>query len=586
MTETFRRALCVLGIVLAAMLSCAHAGVLTRVDVQRLLGEQYLVGEVQPEMPAYPLFEVNPAQPAGKPELKAYAFETVDFSTVRGYSGKPLDILIVMDLSGNFLSLRLMNHREPLFTRGDGPATLADYVEQHKGLTLRHALQVGKSTDTHSHNDKEALLHGIYTGTVTAKAISRSVMVAAANVAREKLNIDSAVLGEGRVSLSFYKPPHPSESDPAPAAEASDPGPKESGPVTAADELKKPAPQAPGAEVKEQTPAQEVSETLAPKLISSDPAPTATASVAVAEPEWLDQWRSRKPELLSLLGALALLTAALFAQRRISANARYFRAMRVVYLLFTLIFIGWMAQGQLTVVNVTSALESLVAGDDLSFMMNDPITVVLWLFVIVSLFIWGRSTFCGWLCPFGALQELISMVSNAVGIRHRKFRAVLDAKLKVIKYVVLAVIVASLYIAPDFAGWAFEIEPFKTAISLGFVRSWPYVLWAVACLALTVFVYRGYCRYICPLGAALATLSFVRRWRWIPRRDACGNGCQTCRHRCEYQAIEQSGKINYHECFQCLDCVALYQDDKKCLPLIRQRKSERVITIKNATEAL
>jgi len=65
----------------------------------------------------------------------------------------------------------------------------------------------------------------------------------------------------------------------------------------------------------------------------------------------------------------------------------------------------------------------------------------------------------------------------------------------------------------------------------------------------------------------------LQSWSWIPRREACGTPCQTCRHRCEYQAIEPTGKIDYAECFQCLDCVSIYQDDEKCFPLIQMRKS-------------
>jgi hypothetical protein len=293
--------------------------------------------------------------------------------------------------------------------------------------------------------------------------------------------------------------------------------------------------------------------------------------------EWINLWQSRWVDIAILLSGLVILTIGLIAQKRFSESSRRLRILRTAYLLFTLGFVGWYAQGQLTIVNITAALESLSTGGDLSFLMNDPMTVILWLFVGVTLLVWGRGTFCGWLCPFGALQELISLLANAIGIRQKRLRAALDEKLKWVKYGVLATLLASIYIAPRFAEKAVEIEPFKTAISFYFQRDWPYVLWAVACLLLGVVVYRGYCRYICPLGAALASVNFLQRWSWIPRREACGTPCQSCRHRCEYQAIAPTGTVNYSECFQCLDCVSIYQDDKRCLPLIQEKKVSRTV---------
>ena len=80
-------------------------------------------------------------------------------------------------------------------------------------------------------------------------------------------------------------------------------------------------------------------------------------------------------------------------------------------------------------------------------------------------------------------------------------------------------------------------------------------------------------------------MNFLRIWNWLPRRAECGTPCQTCRHRCEYQAIAPSGRINYRECFQCLDCVSIYQDDAHCLPLIRERKQQgKVIAIQAVKE--
>ena len=162
----------------------------------------------------------------------------------------------------------------------------------------------------------------------------------------------------------------------------------------------------------------------------------------------------------------------------------------------------------------------------------------------------------------------------------------MDTRLKRVKYGVLAVVLGSVFLTPAFAPGAAEVEPFKTAISAYFVRDWPYLLWAVMCLGLSVFVYRGYCRYICPLGAALAATDLLRRWAWIPRRSECGTPCQSCRHRCDYQAIEPIGKVIYAECFQCLDCVAIHQDDARCLPLIQSLKpGTRVFPIRPVASA-
>jgi NosR/NirI family transcriptional regulator, nitrous oxide reductase regulator len=296
-------------------------------------------------------------------------------------------------------------------------------------------------------------------------------------------------------------------------------------------------------------------------------------------PKWLEPWGQRQGDLAATGVALALLSIALVAQRRTAASAARLAAFRVPFLLFTLIFIGWVAQGQLTIVSLTSMVEALMTGRALDFLLADPMAVVLWGFTFVTLLIWGRGTFCGWLCPFGALQELVAIVARKLGIVQRRLRVVTDRWLKTFKYVVLALVLAAAALSPELSEHVVEVEPFKTAISMHFERSWPYVAWAVVCLALGVVVYRGYCRYICPLGAALAILGRLRLWRWIPRRAQCGTPCQTCRHACDYQAIAPSGKVDYAECFQCLDCVQVHDDAQRCLPLVIERKG-KVIPIR------
>lgn len=298
-------------------------------------------------------------------------------------------------------------------------------------------------------------------------------------------------------------------------------------------------------------------------------------------PAWWKNWEQRRVDLTVLGAALAVLAVALIAQRRTAATRQRLAAFRFAWLVFVLGFVGWWAQGQLTIVNLTASIESLVAGRSLEFLLADPLAVVLWAVVGVTLFVWGRGTFCGWLCPFGALQEIVSVVARRLGWVARTLRHGLDARLKRVKYAVLAAIAGAAFVSPTTTAALVEVEPFKTSISLYFQRDWPYVAWAVACVALSVFVYRGYCRYLCPLGALLAVAGRVRLLAWIPRRAECGSPCQTCRHRCGYQAIAPTGRVDYAECFQCLDCVSLHDDDSRCLPLVRARRG-KVIPIRAA----
>lgn len=292
---------------------------------------------------------------------------------------------------------------------------------------------------------------------------------------------------------------------------------------------------------------------------------------------WVGIWKQRWWELGVIAIGVGVLFVALAKQASLTANETRFKRFRLGYLLFTLFFIGWYAQGQLSIVNISSVLQALKDGRNLGFLLFDPVTVVLWAAVLASLFFWGRGTFCGWLCPFGALQEVIAGIGARLGIPRARVRSGLDARLKWIKYLVLAGIVAGALHSPQITDRMVELEPFKTAITLNFMRSWPFVAYAAALLLANIVVYKAFCRYLCPLGAGLALFGRLRLFAWLPRRGQCGTPCQTCRHRCEYQAIERDGGIRYDDCFQCMVCVVIHRSDQLCAPLMMEKKRERMI---------
>ncbi|HHH45031.1 MAG TPA: regulatory protein NosR, partial [Gammaproteobacteria bacterium] len=293
-------------------------------------------------------------------------------------------------------------------------------------------------------------------------------------------------------------------------------------------------------------------------------------------PLWTRMWVTKLPEIVILLVALAVLTLIFFFQDWLVKRPRLTDRVRVGFLVFTLFGIGWYANAQLSVVNILAVFNALVSGFDWSYFLMEPLIFILWGSVAASLLFWGRGAYCGWLCPFGALQELLNRLAKLIRIPQLPLPWGLHERLWPLKYLIFLVLFGfslhSLGVAERLA----EVEPFKTAIILKFVRDWPFVLFAVAVLVPGLFIERFYCRYMCPLGAALAIPGRLRMFEWLKRYKECGAPCQRCANECMVQAIHPEGNINVNECLYCLHCQVVYSDDHACPVLIQKRlKRER-----------
>jgi transcriptional regulator of nitric oxide reductase/ferredoxin len=267
---------------------------------------------------------------------------------------------------------------------------------------------------------------------------------------------------------------------------------------------------------------------------------------------------------LGLVGLFALLGPGL---RRFAGTAQ-FQTVRLGILATMTVFVGFWGQGQLSIVTVLASLRTALDGASFAFLLYDPFSTLVWAAALIGFVLWGRGLFCGWLCPFGALQEFADRIGRALRLPQLEPNAAWDARLRLVKYGVLAALVGVAVWAPQHIDSAAEVEPFKTAITVYFVRDWYYVAYAALWLLLGMVLFKGFCRYVCPLGAVMAIGGLLRGRNWIARRPDCGSPCQLCRVKCRYKAIEPSGKISYDECFGCLDCVEIYEDKDRCVPLI------------------
>lgn len=295
-------------------------------------------------------------------------------------------------------------------------------------------------------------------------------------------------------------------------------------------------------------------------------------------PAWAEALLNRRADLIAVVLGLAALLLALGPGMNRLAALKSVTLIRLGVLAVVLVFVGWWGQGQLSIVTVLGVIRTAWDGGSFGFLLYDPFSLVIWAVTIIGFVLWGRGLFCGWLCPFGAMQEFAHHLGKLLRVPQIEPSPAWDRRLKAVKYVLLAGLVATVFVAPDHVDTAVEIEPFKTAVTVFFVREWYYVAYAGVWLGMGMFLFKGFCRYVCPLGAVMAIGGMVRGRDWIARRPDCGSPCQLCKVRCKYGAIKATGQIDYAECFQCLDCVSIHDDPAQCVPLIlAARKTTRAV---------
>ncbi|MDG1732281.1 MAG: 4Fe-4S binding protein [Thalassotalea sp.] len=294
-----------------------------------------------------------------------------------------------------------------------------------------------------------------------------------------------------------------------------------------------------------------------PPLIYPEPELTLTEEV----------WQEKNTEVVILIILIIIVVMSLFFQDILVRHPTFMHNFRHTFLIITVVFIGWVWGGQLSVVNVFTFLQAFMSDFSWDLFLLDPVIFILWGAAAVTMILWGRAVYCGWLCPFGALQELMNVFARYIKIPQFELPWAVHERLWAIKYIILLALfglsLESLALAEQFA----EVEPFKTTFLLKFDREWPFILYASILLIINIFNRKFFCRYLCPLGAALSTGNNMRLFSWLRRRPECGQPCKTCAKECEIQAIHPDGTINMRECHYCLDCQVTYFNDEKCPPL-------------------
>jgi NosR/NirI family transcriptional regulator, nitrous oxide reductase regulator len=296
-------------------------------------------------------------------------------------------------------------------------------------------------------------------------------------------------------------------------------------------------------------------------------------------PFWAQRWQEAGAAAY-LFPVFVILVALMFVFRQRLLPYRKWLHRSVA--LISVLWVGWFLKAQPSTTQILTLFNSGVRGRFPSeIFLTEPFIFVFWIIIIVSLVFWARGYFCGWMCPYGALTELLVIGRNWV--IPKRISDDIDAwnpgrVLTWIKYVLFLVILGVGLVNLAAAEVLAEIEPFKTFV-LRLERPTSFVAYfLLLTLGSSAFSYRSFCRFLCPLGGALALFASKPLHRLV-RYDQCSS-CKICHHGCEPKAISyDTGVINYRECLQCWDCQATGLDVEVCPAQIVAKRNNTVPTV-------
>ncbi|WP_339061704.1 4Fe-4S binding protein [Tepidibacillus marianensis] len=193
--------------------------------------------------------------------------------------------------------------------------------------------------------------------------------------------------------------------------------------------------------------------------------------------------------------------------------------------------------------------------------------IILGLVLLITLIF--RSGFCGWLCPFGTIQDLVrgfgkwfgklGWMKSINGKYHTWLKnnknglAKIDRYARFIKYGVLlwAVLGAFYYAELVFR----DYDPFVALIKVTELESYTGLGILIVVLVLSLFMERPWCKYTCPLGAAIGIIGKISPLRVSRNEQAC-IGCNLCTKSCPMKIdVANQTHVKSMDCNQCLVCV-------------------------------
>ncbi|NQU63979.1 MAG: 4Fe-4S binding protein [SAR324 cluster bacterium] len=193
-------------------------------------------------------------------------------------------------------------------------------------------------------------------------------------------------------------------------------------------------------------------------------------------------------------------------------------------------------------------------------------TIILFSALMVSLIF--RKSFCGWICPIGALSELVFKLGKRIFGRNFRIHRYLDNSLRSLKYLLLGLVLYLTFVQMNrfaievFLGNSYwKVADYKMLLFfMDISRATIIVLTAL--FVLSLFFKNFWCRYLCPYGGLTGLLGFLSPFQ-ISRNEKTCIQCQKCSQSCPNSLlVDQVAYISSPECNGCLTCISVCPSEK------------------------
>ena len=291
-------------------------------------------------------------------------------------------------------------------------------------------------------------------------------------------------------------------------------------------------------------------------------------------PLWVQIWEQKTVHITIYSVFLILIILIMLFKDMLSRKKKTLDILRYGILGISFVYVGLVLKAQPTTTNLIIPLNALKELQfPLGLFLMEPFIFLSFIFILLTFLLWGRGVFCGWLCPYGAMTELLNKLYQWLFPKGRlSLPERIHNRLIYLKYFIFLVIFGVSFYSFILSEYLTEVEPFRTFV-LKLNREWYFVLYFMILTVGSMIIYRAFCRYLCPLGAALAIPSLLKMIPLIKmkRYDFCRT-CKICSRTCTPQAVVSNGLIDSRECLNCLDCQVNFWDEDVCPVLIKRRR--------------